>query len=181
MSENNPAAQDRLSQNSAQNKSSVWKTLDAACRQSLPLELGSIELTREGVIQSRGDDRPVTFSFNYHNYLFAGELADGQKGRLRLVGNLGKLPYTVESPEGRSFLRQLTAATAAMPHGRFIITDHQDVQLLAEETLPEPRTPVSFMATAAALLLEFKPFLDLANDFFLNTKHLQGPSGQTTG
>ncbi|MGO1117804.1 hypothetical protein ACTL6U_03835 [Rhodovibrionaceae bacterium A322] len=177
MGDSDPTAQGKTQ---SRDEDSLWETLDVASKQTLPLELGSIELTEEGLIQHRESSEPVTFSFKYHNYSFAGELAEHHNGRLRLVGDLGKLPYTAESPEGRNFIRKLSAATSVMPHGKFIITDRQDVRLLAEEELPEPHTPVSFMATAAALLLEFKPFLDLANDFFMNTKHLQGPESATS-
>ena len=140
-------------------KSAVRSVADTA----LPLEVGSIAVGEDGHILHSGDDRPLHFQFSACGILFEADLAH-KDAPLRLTANLGKLPYSAESPDGRRLARSVLAATDRLRHGQILLSDEQDMILQGERKPPSPRTPVNVIATAAALIVDFKPYIDLLAD-----------------
>lgn len=140
-------------------KSAVRSVADTA----LPLEVGTIAVGEDGHIRHNGDDRPLHFRFTACGIRFEADLAH-KDAPLRLTANLGKLPYSAESPDGRRLARSVLAATDRLRHGQILLSDEQDMILQGERKPPSPRTPVNVIATAAALIVDFKPYIDvLAN------------------
>ncbi len=140
-------------------KSAVKSVADAA----LPLEVGSIALGDDGHISRRDPDQPLHFAFTACGVRFDADLAD-RSAPLRLEANLGKLPYTAESPEGRQLARSVMAATDRLGCGQILLSDQQDMVLKAEMAPPAPRTAVNVIATAAYLVAALKPYLDLLGE-----------------
>ena len=103
-------------------KSAVKSVADAA----LPLEVGSIALGDDGHISRRDPDQPLHFAFTACGVRFDADLAD-RSAPLRLEANLGKLPYTAESPEGRQLARSVMAATDRLGCGQILLSDQQDM------------------------------------------------------
>ncbi|NIA70895.1 hypothetical protein HBA54_20040 [Pelagibius litoralis] len=136
--------------------SAVKKVADA----SLPLEVGSLALGEDGHIEHGRDEGPLHFNFTACGIHFEAELA-GKTAPLRLTANLGKLPYSAESPDGRGLARSVLAATDRLRRGQILLSDDHDMILQGELMPPSPRTPVNVIATATALILDFKPYLDL--------------------
>ena len=62
------------------------------------------------------------------------------------------------------FSRRIVEATGRLPHGHIRLSDDQDMHLSAEAPAPVPLTPVRVMAALTALLLEFKPYLELLHE-----------------
>ena len=58
-------------------------------------------------------------------------------------------------------IRRILAASDRVPHGHIRLSESNDMLLEAESSPPLPFTPVSLMATLTALLLDFRPYLDL--------------------
>lgn len=137
-------------------KSAVQLVADAV----LPLEVGTVAMGDDGHISHSSADRALHFRFTACGIDFEGEIAD-QNAPLRIRANLGKLPYTAESPDGRRLARSVLAATDRLRHGHILLSDGQDMILQGELALPSPRTPVSVIATASALVLEFRPYISL--------------------
>ncbi|MEQ8353946.1 MAG: hypothetical protein RH942_00300 [Kiloniellaceae bacterium] len=127
---------------------------------SLPLEIGSVALGEDGHLGPADEDRPLHFRFSACGVEFEAELAT-RTAPLRLRANLGKLPYSAESPDGRRLARSVMAATDRLRHGHILLSPEQDILLEGELNPPSPRTPVAVIATAVALILDFKPYLDL--------------------
>jgi hypothetical protein len=130
---------------------------------SLPLEVGSVVLGDDGHIRHADEDRPLFFRFTACGIEFEGDLAS-RTAPLRLRANLGKLPFSAESPDGRQLARTVMAATDRLRRGHILLSAEQDMVLEGELNPPSPRTPVAVIATAVALILDFKPYLDLLGE-----------------
>lgn len=130
----------------------------------LPLQLHHVELSESGEVRRRRKGAELTFSFIYRGMPFACECQTTDAPKLKIVGELGKLPFTAESSKGRRFLKHLATATSDLSKGHFAIIGDQDVRLLAEVAPPRGLTPVSIIAALSAVLLEFKPFFELAEE-----------------
>ncbi len=126
-----------------------------------PLRVGDIEIAGQGRIRARGDKGPLRFAFAYRGVEFGAEVATGAEPRVRLWAELGKLPYSMEIGHARHTIRRILMASAQLPHGRIGLSDSDDMRLEAESSPPAPFTPASLMAAVAALLLDFRPYLDL--------------------
>lgn len=144
--------------------------LEISREEELPLQLHHVELSESGEVRRRRKDADLTFSFIHRGMPFACECTTTEEPELKIVGELGKLPFTAESTKGRHFLKHLAVATNNLPKGRFAILDNQDVRLLAEVVPPQGLTPVSLIAALTAVLLQFKPFFELAEDVLAPTR-----------
>lgn len=146
-------------------KSSAGKSDDKSAVKSvadtvLPLEVGAVVIGDDGHISHCSDDRQLHFHFTACGIDFEAEIA-GKNAPLRLKANLGKLPFSAESPDGRRLARSVLAATDRLRHGQILLSDEQDMVLQGELPPPNPRTPVNVIATAVALILDFKPYINL--------------------
>ncbi|WP_193371098.1 hypothetical protein [Pelagibius marinus] len=130
---------------------------------SLPLEVGSVVLGEDGHIRPVSEDRPLHFRFSACGIEFEADLAS-KTAPLRLRANLGKLPFSAESPDGRRLARTVMAATDRLRRGHILLSEEQDMVLEGELNPPSPRTPVAVIATAVALIIDFKPYLDLLGE-----------------
>lgn len=126
-----------------------------------PFKVGDIEIDSQGRIRSREDQGPVRFSFAYRGVEYGAEVETAADPRVRLTADLGKLPYTMEIGEGRDLIRTILDASARVPRGRITLSKGEDMRLEAVSVPPEPFTPASLMATLAALLFDFQPYLEL--------------------
>jgi hypothetical protein len=144
--------------NAAQNprKSAIAQVAGTA----LPLEVGSVGLGKDGHIEHAAVVRSLNFRFSACGVDFEADLAS-RTAPLRLRANLGKLPYSAQSPDGRRLARTVMAATDRLRHGHILLSADHDMILVGEIAPPSPRTPVNVIATAVALILDFKPYLDL--------------------
>jgi hypothetical protein len=139
-------------------------TVKLVSEQTLPLEVGTLAVDREGRLVPRDPGTPLHFSFVYAEVPFAAEVTTGPASLLRLTADLGALPYTVECAASRRWVLRLIAASSAQKRGQLELTRAKQIRLCAEAVPPAPRNPVSVMATVAALLLDFKPALTLLGE-----------------
>lgn len=130
---------------------------------SLPVEVGSVAIGDDGHIHRSDCERALHFQFSACGVQFVADLAS-RDAPLRLRANLGKLPYSAESPEARQMARTVLSATSRLRRGQILLSPDHDMMLEGELPPPSPRTPVSVIATAVALILDFKPYLDLLGD-----------------
>lgn len=127
---------------------------------TLPLEVGSISVGEDGHIRCSNEDRPLAFRFTACGVQFEAEIAS-RSAPLRLRADLGKLPFSAESPEARSLTRVVLGATGRLRRGHILLSSEHDMVLEGELAPPSPRTPASVIATAVALVLDFQPYLAL--------------------
>ena len=126
-----------------------------------PFEVGDIQIDDQGRIRPREDQGPVRFGFAYRGLEYRAEVETAADPRVRLTAELGKLPYSMEIGEGRRLIRRILNASTRVPRGRIALSEADDMRLEAVAVPPEPFTPASLMATLAALLFDFRPYLEL--------------------
>ncbi len=145
-----------------------------------PLEVGEIWIDERGRIRSRDDAAPLRLGFAYRGVEYRAEVETASEPRVRLTAELGKLPYSMEIGEGRRLIRCILHESARAPHGRIDLSEDDDIRLEAASTPPAPFTPASLMATLAALLFDFQPYLDLLGQVLDDARRAMaadGPNG----
>ncbi len=104
----------------------------------------------------------LTFHFSFNEVPFTARTERREdKPMLRLTGNLGVLPYTIENATRRRRLRKVLAAAQRASGLRWEITPHHLISASGEIDLCLPLTPTSVIAGAATLLLRSRPYLEL--------------------
>jgi hypothetical protein len=132
-----------------------------------PLDLGDFQLDDEGRLRPRTDGSPIVFGFSYRGVDFVAKVATGAAPKVCLSAELGKLPYRATPGGCREQTKRVAEATADLPRGRISISADQDMQLSAETAAPAPLTPASLMSALVALLLDFKPYIELLHEVML--------------
>lgn len=126
-----------------------------------PFKVGDILIDGQGRIRPRDDQGPIRFGFAFRGVEYGAEVETAAEPQVRLTAELGKLPFTMEIGEGRYLIRRILNASLRVPHGRIALSAGDDMRLEAVSVPPEPFTPASLMATLAALLFDFQPYLEL--------------------
>ncbi len=136
--------------------------------QALPLVPPSagIDAAEKGVADIEMTLSPITFDFVYRDIRMRGRCVPGERdATLRVVGDIGPLPFTAESPDGRSALWTIIEDANLLfedpaAAGPFRVTDGR-VMLVMERPLTLPVSAVGLVAGIAALLIPIRPYLDL--------------------
>lgn len=126
-----------------------------------PLNSGEVRPDAQGRCRPHDDTMPLRLAFAYRGIDYLAEVETAPEPQVRLTAELGKLPYSMEIGEGRHLIRRIISESARTPHGRIDLSENHDLRLLAVSTPPTPFTPTSLMATLAALLFDFRPYLEL--------------------
>lgn len=126
-----------------------------------PLQVGELGVDEHGRLCPREAGTPLTFGFLYRGIGFNAEVRGAPDAHLSLNANLGKLPFSAELGVGRAETLRILADTAKLPRGQIVLSQDHDIQLCAESPAPTPLTPAAVMATLTALLLDFKPYIEL--------------------
>jgi hypothetical protein len=122
---------------------------------TLPLDIDAVleEAGEDAVLATEG--APVAFDFSFRFVHFAVRLEQaGSVAHLRMVGDLGPLPFSAESPAARSGLSRIVeagnadlgAATFRVNQGRILLGGEVDVA-----------TPVSAVGLVTALIRFLAP------------------------
>lgn len=121
----------------------------------LPLDLESLEalpVTPGGVFQ---------FDFTFHDIRFAIRYEDqDDQGSLRIVGDVGPMPFSAESPAARAGLHQIIRAANDVLDAAFRVAQGRMV-LGIETTVDRPVTVTKLIASVAAAIIPAIPYLDL--------------------
>jgi hypothetical protein len=116
---------------------------------------------------------PYAFGFEYAGLPFRAEAVAGAQPLVRLTADLGRLPYSIEGPELRRGLLRLIAASQDLERGRLFLDQNSMIRLQAQTAPPgcSASDPVSVIATAVALLLDFRPHLELMAELLHRHEH----------
>ncbi|HKW54083.1 MAG TPA: hypothetical protein VJO12_10340 [Stellaceae bacterium] len=104
----------------------------------------------------------LTFCFGFQDVPFQArsERRDGRPW-LKLVGDLGSLPFSIENPRRRRrLLKVLHGAQAGTTLQWEVDQDHR-MRVIGEIELGLPLTPMAVIAGAATLLVHCRPYIDL--------------------
>jgi|GEM_PF-4636216 len=128
---------------------------------SSPIEVGSITVGEDGMLTASDKQQDLAFGFVYFGIPFEAVLNRGEDVVLRLSANLGRLPFSAHSPRARQTMLRIIQATGSLPRAQIVVEEDHKMLVQAEATPPMPRNLSSIVATAAALLLEIRPYLHL--------------------
>lgn len=108
---------------------------------------------------------PVDFRFRWQGLGFVAGVREVEDGaRLRLLGDLGPIPFSAEAPGERRTLLELISWSNADGKCRFIVDPRQRLTLLGEAPVPTPLTGAGIVASAVQFLLQAQPYIVLASE-----------------
>jgi hypothetical protein len=135
-------------------------------RQALPIEINSVSISSEGIIETRAEDSPVTFRFKFLDYDFSGQAIDTPDGaRLTIGADLLPLPYSIESCERRQRALALLRATRHLPHTRLMTGPNMSMRAVGDILVERPLTSGRLIGAITVLLMELMPYLALVTEF----------------
>lgn len=135
-------------------------------RQALPIQINSVSITPEGIIEMRGEDNPVTFRFKFLGRDFSGQVSNTADGGVLTIGaDLLPLPYSIESRERRQRALTLLRATRHLPHTRLVTGVDMSLRAVGELAIERPLTSGRLIGAITLLLLELMPYLALVAEF----------------
>lgn len=105
-----------------------------------------------------------SFGFEFIGLRFQAEVVPGDSPLVRLKAELGPLPYTIEAPRQRHWMLRIIAASKHLERGSLAIGEDGIVRLSAETAPTSDTGPVGVLAAVTALLLDFKPHLEVLAD-----------------
>jgi hypothetical protein len=141
-------------------------TLPGSVLAALSRLAGPIEIDRvEGASTDLPPARPsgvLRFRFCFREVPFEAR-AERRLHRpiLRLTGDLGTLPFSIENPARRRRLRKVLAAAELFSGLRWEVTPAQTIRASGEIDLGTALTPTAIIAGTATLLLQSRPYIDL--------------------
>lgn len=123
--------------------------------------------------------RDFGFSFEYQGIPVKALFHENEgEARLEVEGDIGPLPYSAESPQARSSLRQVIDAANQQMKARGLTLSmgiaHGRIRFVGELSVACPASVVSVVVTVCGLLIPLKPYL-LAAEIFL------APPGEAGG
>lgn len=136
-------------------------TLGALANQSLPLEIDALEIGADGSVKARDPNAPFCFRFHYQGVPFDVKLEGGKSGNITVSSDLGELPFTAESPQGRRDAQRIVRHAGNLCHGRLFLDKRDHICLEGQTPRPSPATRTAVFAAIAAIILEFLPYLRL--------------------
>ena len=134
----------------------------------LPLDLHSLAITEHGELVWRAKPAPINFSFVYGGIRFAASLAeeiDAKRGHLKLVGDVGPMPFSAESVSARASLVAIIEAANDSLGGVFKVSRENRILLGHEFELAAPVTAVGLIEAVAGFLLGAVAYLDCIGVF----------------
>ena len=126
-----------------------------------PLEIDRVDAGIAGLPPARPSG-VLRFRFCFREVPFEAR-AERRQNRpmLMLTGDLGTLPFSIESPARRRRLRKVLSAAGLFSGLRWEVTSAQTIRASGEIDLGTALTPTAIIAGTATLLLRSRPYIDL--------------------
>jgi hypothetical protein len=110
-------------------------------------------------------EMPVNFRFSWREIPFTARIDEfGGSPRLRLMCDLGPVPYTAEDMSQRTALMGLIQSGDLGDGARYVMGGERRVNLIGDAAAPEELNGMTIIATVTAFLLKLRPYIDLARD-----------------
>ena len=141
---------------------------------TLPVELDRLALP--GTMGIEAPSGQIVFRFVYLDVPFTGRVEGRGNGAvLRLTGDLGPLPFTVEAAQRRCRALRTLAAVTRDTKLDWRLSDKQAIAVAGEIELPRPLTPSAMVAGVVGLLLRGERHLRLLVDVLGEAECLNSP------
>jgi hypothetical protein len=106
---------------------------------------------------------PVAFRFCLDEVPFRARAERREGGiAVTLEGELGIMPFTIESAARRRRLRRVVAAASRASGFGWTVDGRQRILITGEMALDQPLTPAAVLTGVVTLLLRLRPYLALA-------------------
>lgn len=128
---------------------------------SLPLDIDAVLEEAEAQPLSSGDG-PVAFDFGFRFIRFVARLEQsGTTALLKLVGDMGPMPFSAESPAARSGLARIVeAGNSVLGAGTFRINQGR-ILLGGETSVSTPVAAVGLVSAVTRFLAPAIPYMEL--------------------
>ncbi len=115
------------------------------------------------VIGDMSANLPIAFRFDWHGLaIFCQIVGRESEIFLELATDLGPLPFTIENPERRSYLKQLHSLSKELPVGQYVVTERGRFRHWTEHRLDAPITGSSIVTKVVQSVLAGRPYYQLA-------------------
>jgi hypothetical protein len=130
---------------------------------TLPLDIDAVLEGAEAPPLSIGDG-PVAFDFGFRFVRFAARLEQvGASVHLKLVGDMGPMPFSAESPTARSGLARIVeAGNSVLGVGTFRIALGR-ILLGGDVSVPAPVSAVGLVTAVTRFLAPATPYMELVS------------------
>lgn len=142
----------------------VPEAINLVSARDMSFDAGNLEVDKDGRLRPRDGDKPLCFRFEFAGAPFEVVVTAGEAPLVQVTGDLGILPYTIESPAARRWALRVISASSQMRRGCLELDSSYAIRLRAAAPPPAQRNPVTIMSTVTALLLDFKPWLELLSE-----------------
>ncbi|MFT6559691.1 hypothetical protein [Sneathiella sp.] len=109
---------------------------------------------------------PLSFRFVWDRMHFSAKLDLIENNhRIRILGELGPLPYTAEKPNFRERLLHLVAWETGDPHIKFVLEPKRHhIYLMIDHLLEEDLTGLALLNSVVTSMLQVRPYIELAKE-----------------
>jgi len=115
-----------------------------------PIEVDRVRVGEDGHLWPRTGTEPIRFTFTDRGQRYFGRLVRvGGHARLHLSAAIGRVPYSIESRDGRKRVLDAMRNTRGLALGRLVVGPQQTVCLEGELAFEVPVTPDRLIAAAA--------------------------------
>lgn len=149
------------------NSASIGSAIAFIAQQPLPFEAGSLIVSDNGTLRRVPPRNSMRFRFERFGVpisAMAWRTPEGD-GRVRIEGDLGPLPYSVEAPEARKRVLQVLYAARFLEEPLLVLSPKHTIMLCAETTVAEPVTPITVITAVASLVVDAHPYLELIGEY----------------
>lgn len=128
---------------------------------TLPLDLGAV-LDGEGSHALPVCGGVAKFDFGFRDIRFVGQVDPRPNGaHLKLVGDVGPMPFSAESLPARSGLARIVVAAVDVLGGHPLRVNQGRILAGYETDLGQPITATALVAAVSLFLVRLTPYLDL--------------------
>lgn len=132
-------------------------------QQPLPFEAGSLIVSNNGTLRRVPPRNSMRLRFEHFGIPLSAMAwrEPAGDGRVRVQGDLGPLPYSVEAPEARKRVLEVLYAARFLDEPLLVLSPKHTIVLCAETAIAEPVTPITVVAAIASLVVDAHPYLEL--------------------
>ena len=89
----------------------------------------------------------------------------GDSGVIKIRGEVGIMPFTIESPDRRNAIRQIAQSTSCYEYGQLVINKYQKIIACSETQINHPPHLADVVTAIVRLKATLRPFLELIAEF----------------
>jgi hypothetical protein len=134
--------------------------------EKLPIPLQRLKIDDEGNLTHHSEDGPVRFEFSFREIAFTGQFEERDGiAQLRLVGDLGNLPFSAEAKVARQNILAIVKSANQVTGDSFFVTEQGRLLLRRAAMLEHPVTGPGLITGVISALHMINAYLDLVMMF----------------